>query len=103
MKRFLQIAFILLITSTVAFAIGDGELGQNYPNPAKEKTFVKVEFNSPQATLTISNVLGKKLEVKTLNRSGTFVIDVTSFPDGVYFYTLEADGNKVTKKMTVKK
>ncbi len=87
----------------MAFATGDTDLGQNYPNPAKEKTYVNVEFTSPQATLTISNVLGKTLEIKTLTTSGTFELDVTNYPEGIYFYTLEADGEKLTKKMTVKK
>ncbi|MBT8326126.1 MAG: T9SS type A sorting domain-containing protein [Bacteroidia bacterium] len=102
MKRFLQIAFLTLFISTAAFATGDVKLGQNYPNPANEKTYVEVQFSSPQATLTISNILGKTLEVKTLPNSGTFVVDVTNLPTGIYFYTLEADGEKVTKKMTVK-
>ena len=102
MKRLFYIAFLSFFISAVAFATNDIELSQNYPNPAKEKTYVKVEFSSPQATLTISNILGKTLEVKTLPYSGTFVIDVTELPNGVYFYTLEADGEKVTKKMTVK-
>jgi hypothetical protein len=102
-KKLFYISFILVLTSLVAFATGDTELGQNYPNPAKEKTYVNVEFTSPQARLTISNVLGKTLEIKTLTATGTFVLDVTNYPEGVYFYTLEADGQKLTKKMTVKK
>jgi len=41
--------------------------------------------------------------VQKLPYSGTFMIDVTNIPDGVYFYTLESDGHKMTKKLTVKK
>lgn len=102
MKRILHITFLTFFISAVAFATGDLKLGQNYPNPANEKTYVEVQFSSVQATLTISNILGKTLEVKTLPNSGTFVVDVTNLPSGIYFYTLEADGQKVTKKMTVK-
>jgi len=93
----------MLFVSIVAFAANDPKLGQNYPNPAKERTNIEVQFNSPQATLTISNVLGKSIEVKQLNSPGTLSLDVTEYPEGVYFYTLEADGGKITKKMTVKK
>ena len=102
MKRILHIAFLTLFISAVAFATGDVKLAQNYPNPASEKTYIEVQFSSAQATLTISNILGKTLEIKTLPNSGTFVVDVTNLPNGIYFYTLEADGEKVTKKMTVK-
>lgn len=103
MCKLLQISFIMFFVSIVAFAANDPKLGQNYPNPAKERTNIEVQFNSPQATLTISNVLGKSIEVKQLNSPGTLSLDVTDYPEGVYFYTLEADGGKITKKMTVKK
>jgi hypothetical protein len=103
MRKLLQISFVMLFVSIVAFAANDPKLGQNYPNPAKERTNIEVQFNSPQATLTISNVLGKSIEVKQLNSPGTLSLDVTEYPEGVYFYTLEADGGKITKKMTVKK
>ena len=38
-------------------------LGQNYPNPAKNKTVINVEFTSSEAVLRIYNVLGKLIEV----------------------------------------
>lgn len=103
MRKLLHISFLMVFVSIVAFATNDPKLGQNYPNPAKEKTFIEVQFNSPHATLSISNVLGKRVEVKQLTIPGTLSLDVTDYPEGVYFYTLEADGGKVTKKMTVKK
>ena len=87
----------------MVFATDGGKLGQNYPNPAKEKTYVNVEFSSAEATLTLSSILGEVLQVHKLPQSGTFMLDVTNIPEGVYFYTLDADGHKVTKKLTVKK
>ena len=87
----------------VAQATGVIELGQNYPNPAKGKTYIEATFNSPTATLTIYNVLGKMIEEKLLSNSGTYEVNVTNYPEGVYLYTLEADGEKITKRMTVKK
>ena len=103
MKRIVSIAFTLLFTFAIAFAAEGDKLGQNYPNPAKEKTYVNVEFSSSVATLTLSSILGEVLQVQKLPNSGTFVIDVTNIPEGVYFYTLDADGHKMTKKLTVKK
>jgi len=103
MKRIVSIAFTLLLATVLVIAGDDTKLGQNYPNPAKEKTYVNVEFSSLEATLTLSNILGETIQIQKLPHSGTFIIDVTDIPEGVYFYTLEADGHKVTKKLTVKK
>jgi hypothetical protein len=103
MKKRLYISILSLALAFACFATGDTELGQNYPNPAKGKTFIEVQFSSPQATLTIYNVLGKQVDFLQIEHSGKFVINVADLPDGVYMYTLDADGKKITKRMTVKK
>lgn len=87
----------------MAFATGEPTISQNYPNPANGKTYVDVEFSGAEATLTLYNVLGKKMDVMKLDHSGKFVIDTTTLPEGVYLYALEANGMKITKRMTVKK
>ena len=103
MKNALYISILALFLSVSANADNKLRLGQNYPNPASERTFIEVVFDSPTAVLGVYNVLGEKLLHKELNHSGTFAIDVTNLPEGVYIYTLETDGQKVTKRMTVKK
>jgi hypothetical protein len=103
MKRIVSITLALLFTFAISFATEVDKLGQNYPNPAKEKTYVNVEFSSAQATLTLSSILGEIIQVQKLPYSGTYMLDVTNIPDGVYFYTLETEGHKMTKKLTVKK
>ena len=103
MKRIVSITSALLFTFAISFATEVDKLGQNYPNPAKEKTYVNVEFSSAQATLTLSSILGEIIQVQKLPYSGTYMLDVTNIPDGVYFYTLETEGHKMTKKLTVKK
>lgn len=103
MKKSLYISLLMVFMAFVAFASNDLKLGQNYPNPAKGKTYVEVQFNSPDAVLKVYNVLGKLVQSENLTSSGTYMIDVTSFPEGVYIYTLEADGETITKRMTVKK
>jgi hypothetical protein len=103
MKRLVSITLALLFTFAISFATEVDKLGQNYPNPAKEKTYVNVEFSSAQATLTLSSILGEIIQVQKLPYSGTYMLDVTNIPDGVYFYTLETEGHKMTKKLTVKK
>jgi len=78
------------------------KLGQNYPNPASGKTIIDVSFASPGATLVIYNVLGRVVEeISILDKK--IILDVTNYPEGVYLYTLEADGEKVTRRMTVRK
>ena len=103
MKKTLYISFFMLFVAFAAFATNDLKLGQNYPNPAKAKTYVEVSFNSPSASLNVYDVLGKLVLTEKLSNSGTFMIDVTNFPDGVYIYTLEADGETITKRLIVKK
>ncbi len=103
MKVFFSTALGLFFAISVAMASDDPKLAQNYPNPAKEKTYVNVEFTSSEALLTLSNILGEVMSVQRLPHSGTFILDVTDIPEGVYFYTLAADGQKLTKKLTVKK
>lgn len=78
------------------------KLGQNYPNPATGKTIIDVSFASSEATMVIYNVLGKVVEEMTIYDK-KIVLDVTNYPEGVYLYTLEADGEKVTRRMTVRK
>ena len=103
MKRIAYIAFLTLFMSTIALATNGLKLGQNYPNPAKGITNIEVEFDAPSASLKLYNVLGKLIIQESLNHSGTYSLDVTNLPEGVYFYTLEAGGEKLTKRLTVKK
>lgn len=78
------------------------KLGQNYPNPATGKTIIDVSFATSEATLIIYNVLGKVVEeIAVYDKK--IILDVTNYPEGVYLYTLEADGEKVTRRMTVRK
>jgi len=102
-KRVLSIAFSLMFVVTLLMADNGGKLGQNYPNPSNGKTYVDVEFSSTEATLTLSTILGETISIQKLPHSGTYIIDVTNIPEGFYFYTLDADGEKTTKRLTVKK
>ena len=67
-----------------------------YPNPSGGE-FV-VNTNLENATVTITDVLGKVVEQKTIvNNSGAqFLLDA----DGVYFVTVsDTDGRKITQKL----
>ncbi len=83
-------------------------LSQNYPNPFNPKTIINFQLpNSSYVTLKIYNVLGQ--EVVTLldknleagNHDLEFSADRIN--SGVYFYTLEANGNNGNKFLSTKK
>jgi hypothetical protein len=79
-------------------------LGQNYPNPAKGKTLILVEFNSSEAILSVYNVLGKLVEQRVISAEQKRIsLDVSDYQEGIYLYSIEADGQKVTRRMTVSK
>jgi len=77
-------------------------LGQNYPNPAKNKTVINVEFTSSEAVLRIYNVLGKLVEEIIISSDQKRItLDVSDYQDGIYLYSIETDSQKVTRRMTV--
>ncbi|MDO8550402.1 MAG: T9SS type A sorting domain-containing protein [Ignavibacteria bacterium] len=86
----------------------DFSLSQNYPNPFNPST--KISFNLPvesNVTLKIFNVIGQ--EVMSLihgNLNAGFHnldLNASNLNSGVYFYTLEAQGNDGSSFSEVKK
>lgn len=80
----------------------------SYPNPCTDR--VKIQYNlsgyahSEDAKIVITNLLGKKMQEKSLqNLSGDVMFDVEDFPAGIYFYSIEvAQQVLATKKLIVK-
>jgi hypothetical protein len=79
-------------------------LQQNYPNPFNPTTNIK--FNIPKrdnVTLKVYDLLGK--EVATLVneklQAGTYEVkfDGSNLPSGIYFYKLESESFRETKRM----
>ncbi len=103
MNRIFFISLLTIIGYIQSIAGGLPKLSGNYPNPAKGLTYVDVEFSSSEAEIVLSNILGEVISSQKVSSSGTYVIDVTDIPEGVYFYTLEAGNDKITRKLTVKK
>ncbi len=83
-------------------------LDQNYPNPFNPST--NITFSIPKSsfvTLKVVDISGKEVAVlvnQTL-QSGSYKADwnAAGFATGLYFYTIEADGIKHTKKMILAK
>ncbi len=82
-------------------------LGQNYPNPAEGITRIPVEIpeNVNQLNLIVTDLNGKvvkRLNLTNLSAGSEMIeLDVNDLPNGQYFYTIETNGVKESKKMTV--
>jgi hypothetical protein len=81
---------------------------QNYPNPFNPSTTITFSLEATNnVSLKIMDILGR--EVATLvNQAlapGTYSVkwDASSFPSGVYFYTVRAGGQFVTQRMMLTK
>ncbi|MEM1269654.1 MAG: T9SS type A sorting domain-containing protein [Bacteroidota bacterium] len=84
------------------------ELFGNYPNPFNPST--RISYALPDASdvrLTVYDVTGR--QVATLQNgpmsagSHAAVVDASNWTSGVYFYTLEAGSQRLTKKMLLVK
>jgi hypothetical protein len=81
---------------------------QNYPNPFNPSTNIRFSLEATNAvTLKIRDVLGR--EVATLVdqtlATGTYTVNwnATSFPSGIYFYTVRAGNSLETRRMILAK
>lgn len=84
--------------------INTTSVSQNYPNPFDSKTTITVNLQkAANLSMLVSNILGQQvMEIKRGNVSaGTyyFQVDGANLQDGMYFYTVKANNNEVTKKM----
>ena len=88
----------------------DVNLEQNFPNPAKDETYVSFKLrNKSTVNLTIydskTKIVAKVIENETL-AFGKHVINISlkqyNLKKGVYFYTLQTQSNSTTKKMIIK-
>lgn len=83
-------------------------LTQNYPNPFNPLTVIS--FSIPKnsfVSLKVFDVLGNEVSelVNEIKEKGNYNIsfEASNLSSGVYFYTLKANGNSLTKKMLLAK
>ena len=92
--------------------IGSADIRVNslaaYPNPATANVTVAYDLSGihagSDARLVITNLVGSKVAVHALNgTSGKVGVDVSSLDAGIYFYSIEANGQAIsTRKLIVK-
>ena len=80
------------------------ELQQNYPNPFNSETTIKFSITENSSVrIKIYDITGKEISalINQYLGKGIYSIkwDASDLPSGIYFYTLETDKNKTTKKM----
>jgi len=95
------------IKENTAIAADAINVGQNFPNPANGNTTVAVTLKSAASVaFEVINLMGQKVyEVPSARFSAgihTFSFDASTLANGVYFYTVTAGEEKITKKMIVK-
>ncbi|TND08785.1 MAG: putative aminopeptidase [Bacteroidetes bacterium] len=105
----LYLTDIMMIEGTVGVSetAGNVSVKQNFPNPANGIT--EIDFSLINAvdnvTLNIYEVSGKLVSSVSQNNvgAGTHAIkfNASEMPAGMYYYTLTAGGNSVSKKMVV--
>ncbi|MFI5222617.1 MAG: T9SS type A sorting domain-containing protein, partial [Bacteroidia bacterium] len=81
-------------------------LSQNFPNPFKGTTTFPVTLNSSSdVSITVMNVMGQVVSTNKFEKASSgvhnFEIDLSNLNSGVYFYTVESNGYKMTKRMMV--
>ena len=86
--------------------IFDYDVSQNYPNPFKETSVVNVNIRkSCMLSMEVTNLTGQKIfeisEREVLPGMNKIEIDASNMTPGIYFYTVKAGENLITKKMIV--
>ena len=82
-------------------------LGQNIPNPAKAQTVVNYQVPTEGTVVfTLTTVTGQVIYTTTQEVAAgrnSVEFNTENLAAGIYFYTMDFNGQRLTKKMTVRK
>ena len=103
---------MIRISNNPNFAVGvneqhlDWELGQNTPNPFSDYTVIPFTLKNPaNVALMVTDVTGKVIENRNLGVLGAGSQNIefngSELASGIYYYTLNVDGRRSTKKFVV--
>jgi len=81
-------------------------VSQNFPNPFNSTSTVYVNVEkATNLSMTVTNILGQQVQEVNMGNVASgrhqFVIDATDLTSGIYFYTVYAGKESVTKKMII--
>ena len=87
----------LLMGNAIVTKIRDNSNIRIYPNPTNGQ--LKIESGKLKIEkVEIFDIVGKKIQSKTVNPQSEIVVDVSGLPSGTYFITIYGEGQKITKK-----
>lgn len=77
-----------------------------WPNPFNPTTQIKVELNrTAQTTISVFDIAGRKVQILFSGRLTTgehsFMVDATTWPSGVYLYSVQSDLGVFSGKMVL--
>lgn len=82
-------------------------VGQNVPNPTQTRTNIPYYIPEPgQISLKIISISGQELLIETIEAlAGHHQIELNTeqLSDGIYYYSIDYQGQRLVKKMTVQK
>lgn len=77
-------------------AINSMLIGQPYPNPATENTFIPLYEMNADALLLITDISGKLVCSQIVAKGSPYAkVNVSEWPSGIYLYNLMLDGKNV--------
>lgn len=96
-------------TSTVGIASVNNAVavGNAYPNPANTAVYIPVETKQGgTVTVSITNAVGQMVATQNLGhvaagQKATAKFNTSALANGVYFYTVEANGQRLTQRFAV--
>jgi hypothetical protein len=101
------------LSLTPALGIGENDpysnvVGQNYPNPATDVTFIPLNLKSADnISAKVFDMTGREVEnllnTSMLSGSQQIELSVIDLPNGVYYYTLQGNNFTATRKFIVSK
>jgi hypothetical protein len=72
-----------------------------YPNPVDNTLFVKFE-DAGNYNIKLFNIAGAEVANRNITNANSTWFDVSSFPQGVYFLTIESATMNISKKVIIK-
>lgn len=70
-----------------------------WPNPSSNTLFITPPFSASGAQLHVTDAMGRTILRSIVGDAGSFQVDVSAWPSGVYFLRIEKDGQRAVGKV----
>ena len=95
-------AFVLEVPQQ-SLGVDENEIADGfkvYPNPTNDIVNIKIDGPNNLITgLQLNDVLGRILVNQVVDNESSMMLDLSSYPRGMYLLSVIVDGNKQTKKI----